>query len=407
MLELLAPVGDLERLKVAVKYGADAVYFGGQNYSLRAYVGLTLDEIKEGVRYLKKSNRKAYITINIFPHNEDLEELPEYIKKVIDLGVDAVIVSDLGVFSIVKEIAPEIDVHISTQANTVNYLTANFWHRLGARRIILARELSLKEIKEIRDKTPPSLELEAFVHGAMCISYSGRCLLSNYLTGRDANKGECAQPCRWKYYLMEEKRPGEYFPIEEDGRGAYILNSKDLCMIEYIPQLVEAGVTSFKIEGRNKSAYYVAVVTRAYRKAIDDYLEKGKDYVFDRSLLEEVGKASHRGFTTGFYFGRLGADAQNYESSKYIRTHDFVGIVKRYDPETRIAVVEQRNRMFVGDEVEVIGPKIQFKQKIEKMWDEEGREIEVAPHPQMIVKIPVVNPVEELYILRREAKNNV
>ncbi|HHW56725.1 MAG TPA: U32 family peptidase [Clostridia bacterium] len=405
MLELLAPVGDLERLKIAINYGADAVYFGGQNYSLRAYVGLTLDEIKEGIKYVRKNGKKAYITINFFPHNEDLKELPEYIKKVTDLGIDAIILSDLAVFSIVKEVAPEVDVHISTQANNVNYMSALFWHKLGAKRIILARELSLKEIKEIREKTPLSLELEAFVHGAMCISYSGRCLLSNYLTGRDANKGECTQPCRWKYYLVEEKRPGEYFPIFEDERGTYIMNSKDLCMIEYIPQLVSAGVTSFKIEGRNKSAYYVAVVTRAYREAIDDYLEKGENYVFDKKLLKEVSKASHRGFTTGFYFGKPGPDAQNYESSKYIRTHDFVGIVKDYDPNTGIAVVEQRNRMFVGDKIEIVGPKVEFEQQIEKMWDEEGNEIEVAPHPQMIVKIPMKHPVEEFYILCREIKN--
>jgi len=405
MLELLAPVGDLERLKIAINYGADAVYFGGKHYSLRASVGLTLEEIKEAIKYVRKSGKKAYITINIFPHNEDLEGLPEYIKSVVDLGIDAIILSDPGIFSIAKEVAPEVDVHISTQANNVNYKSALFWHNLGAKRIILARELSLKEIKEIREKTPKTLELEAFVHGAMCISYSGRCLLSNYLTGRDSNKGECAQPCRWKYYLVEEKRPGEYMPIFEDERGTYIMNSKDLCMIEYIPELVEAGVTSFKIEGRNKSAYYVAVVTRAYRKAIDDYLEKGKDYVFDKKLLEEVSKASHRGFTTGFYFGKPGHEAQNYESSKYIRTYDFVGIVKRYDPDSKIAVVEQRNRMFVGDKIEIIGPKVQFEQQIEKMWDEEGNEIEVAPHPQMIVKIPVKYPVEEFFILRREIKN--
>lgn len=394
MIELLAPVGDLERLKIAINYGADAVYFGGRHYSLRSSVGLTLDEIKEAVKYVKKHGKKAYITINIFPHNEDLEGLPEYIEAVKDIGIDAIILSDPGIFSIVKEVAPNIDIHISTQANNVNYKSALFWHNLGAKRIILARELSLKEIKEIREKTPKTLELEAFVHGAMCISYSGRCLLSNYLTGRDSNKGECAQPCRWKYYLVEEKRPGEYMPIFEDERGTYIMNSKDLCMIEYIPELVEAGVTSFKIEGRNKSAYYVAVVTRAYRKAIDDYLEKGKDYVFDKKLLEEVSKASHRGFTTGFYFGKPGPDAQNYESSKYIRTHDFVGIVKDYDPNTGIAVVEQRNRMFVGDKIEIMGPKVEFEQQIEKMWDEEGNEIEVAPHPQMIVKIPVKYPVE-------------
>ncbi|TCW37294.1 putative protease [Thermohydrogenium kirishiense] len=403
MIELLSPAGDIERVKIAVNYGADAVYFGGNNYGLRASVGFSLDEIKYAVEYIKKYDKKAYLTVNIFPHNEDLVELPEYIYEVSKTGIDAVIVSDLGVFSVIKDVAPKLEIHISTQANNVNYRSAIFWHELGAKRIVLARELSLKEIKEIREKTPDDLELEVFVHGAMCISYSGRCLLSNYLTGRDANKGECTHPCRWKYYLVEEKRPGQYMSIEEDDRGTYIMNSKDLCMIKYIPDIIKAGVTSLKIEGRNKSSYYVAVVTKAYRKAIDDYLEFGDKYVFDESLLEELGKVSNRDFTTGFYFGKPGAESHNYGTSSYIRNYNIVGMVLDYDEENGFAIVEQRNRFFLGDEVEIMGPHDMFTKVIDRMYDADGNEIKVAPHPQMIVKIPFKRKVEKYYILRKKA----
>ncbi|AGB18880.1 peptidase U32 family protein [Thermoanaerobacterium thermosaccharolyticum] len=403
MIELLSPAGDIERVKIAVNYGADAVYFGGNNYGLRASVGFSLDEIKYAVEYIKKYDKKAYLTVNIFPHNEDLVELPEYIYEVSKTGIDAVIVSDPGVFSVIKDVAPKLEIHISTQANNVNYRSAIFWHDLGAKRIVLARELSLKEIKEIREKTPDDLELEIFVHGAMCISYSGRCLLSNYLTGRDANKGECTHPCRWKYYLVEEKRPGQYMSIEEDDRGTYIMNSKDLCMIKYIPDIIKAGATSLKIEGRNKSSYYVAVVTKAYRKAIDDYLEFGDKYVFDESLLEELGKVSNRDFTTGFYFGKPGTESQNYNSSSYIRNYNIVGMVIDYDEENGFAIVEQRNRFFLGDEVEIIGPHDMFTEVINMMYDADGNEIKVAPHPQMIVKIPFKRKVEKYYILRKKA----
>ncbi|MGF7397043.1 peptidase U32 family protein [Thermoanaerobacterium thermosaccharolyticum] len=403
MIELLSPAGDIERVKIAVNYGADAVYFGGNNYGLRASVGFSLDEIKYAVEYIKKYDKKAYLTVNIFPHNEDLVELPEYIYEVSKTGIDAVIVSDPGVFSVIKDVAPKLEIHISTQANNVNYRSAIFWHDLGAKRIVLARELSLEEIKEIREKTPDDLELEVFVHGAMCISYSGRCLLSNYLTGRDANKGECTHPCRWKYYLVEEKRPGQYMSIEEDDRGTYIMNSKDLCMIKYIPDIIKAGATSLKIEGRNKSSYYVAVVTKAYRKAIDDYLEFGDKYVFDESLLEELGKVSNRDFTTGFYFGKPGAESQNYNSSSYIRNYNIVGMVIDYDEENGFAIVEQRNRFFLGDEVEIIGPHDMFTEVINMMYDADGNETKVAPHPQMIVKIPFKRKVEKYYILRKKA----
>lgn len=402
MVELLSPAGDLERVKVAINYGADAVYFGGNNYGLRATVGFSMDEIKYAVEYVKNHGKKAYLTVNIFPHNDDLIGLPEYIYEVSKTGIDAVIASDPGVFSIIKEVAPKLEIHISTQANNVNYRSAIFWHELGAKRIVLARELSLEEIKQIRQKTPNDLELEVFVHGAMCISYSGRCLLSNYLTGRDANKGECTHPCRWKYYLVEEKRPGQYMRIEEDDRGTYIMNSKDLCMIKYIPDIIKAGATSLKIEGRNKSSYYVAVVTKAYRKAIDDYLEFGDRYVFDEGLLEELGKVSNRDFTTGFYFGKPGSESHNYDSSSYIRNYNIVGMVIDYDDKSGMAVIEQRNRFFSGDVIEIIGPKDMFVETIDKMYDIEGNEIGVAPHPQMIVKIPLKRKVEKYYILRKK-----
>ncbi|MDK2804846.1 U32 family peptidase [Thermoanaerobacterium thermosaccharolyticum] len=403
MVELLSPAGDIERVKIAINYGADAVYFGGSNYGLRATVGFNMDEIKYAVEYVKKHGKKAYLTVNIFPHNEDLVGLPEYIYEVSKTGIDAVIVSDPGVFSVIRDVAPKLEIHISTQANNVNYRSAIFWHNLGAKRIVLARELSLEEIKEIREKTPNDLELEVFVHGAMCISYSGRCLLSNYLTGRDANKGECTHPCRWKYYIVEEKRPGQYMSIEEDDRGTYIMNSKDLCMIKYIPDIIKAGVTSLKIEGRNKSSYYVAVVTKAYRKAIDDFLKFGDKYVFDEELLEELGKVSNRDFTTGFYFGKPGAESQNYNSSSYIRNYNIVGMVLDYDEENGIAIVEQRNRFFLGDEVEIIGPHDMFTEVINRMYDADGNEIEVAPHPQMIVKIPFERKVGKYYMLRKKA----
>jgi len=403
MVELLSPAGDIERVKIAINYGADAVYFGGSNYGLRATVGFNMDEIKYAVEYVKKHGKKAYLTVNIFPHNEDLVGLPEYIYEVSKTGIDAVIVSDPGVFSVIRDVAPKLEIHISTQANNVNYRSAIFWHNLGAKRIVLARELSLEEIKEIREKTPDDLELEVFVHGAMCISYSGRCLLSNYLTGRDANKGECTHPCRWKYYIVEEKRPGQYMSIEEDDRGTYIMNSKDLCMIKYIPDIIKAGATSLKIEGRNKSSYYVAVVTKAYRKAIDDYLEFGDKYVFNEELLEELGKVSNRDFTTGFYFGKPGTESQNYNSSSYIRNYNIVGMVLDYDEENGFAVVEQRNRFFLGDEVEIIGPRDMFTEVINRMYDADGNEIEVAPHPQMIVKIPLERKVGKYYMLRKKA----
>lgn len=405
--ELLAPAGDIDKLKMAIIYGADAVYLGGEEFGLRkASKNFTLDEIDEGVKFAHKRNKKIYVTLNIVPHNEDLIGLEEYVKRLSDISIDGVIVSDPGVFSVVRRTAPDLPIHLSTQASVTNYETIMFWYNLGVRRIVIARELSLKEIKEIVNKVPKDLEIEAFVHGAMCISYSGRCLLSNYMAGRDANRGACAHPCRWKYYLMEEKRPGEYYPIVENDKGTFIFNSKDLCMIEHIPNLIASGISSFKIEGRVKSQYYVATVVRAYKMAIDKYFENPNNYEYKEELLNEIKKASNRDFTTGFYFNKPTEKDQVYTSSSYRRNYDFVGLILNYDEETQLATIEQRNRMFVGDEVEVFGPnKDVFIQKIDNMWNEKGEEIDVAPHPQQIIKMKMKEPVENWDIIRRARKD--
>ena len=405
--ELLAPAGDLEKLKMAIIYGADAVYIGGEEFGLRkASKNFTLEDIEKGIEFAHDRDRKVYVTLNIIPHNEDLVGLDEYVLELEKIGVDGVIVADPGVFSVIRRVAPNMPIHLSTQASATNYETIRFWYDLGIRRIVVARELSLDEIKEIKKKLPKDLEIEAFVHGAMCISYSGRCLLSNYMAGRDANRGECAHPCRWKYNLVEEKRPGEYFPIYEDEKGTFIFNSKDLCMIKYIPELIEAGICSFKIEGRVKSQYYVATVIRAYRKAIDEFFRYKKNYVYKEEWLEEIKKASYRDFTTGFYFKKPTGDDQIYENSSYIRKYDFVGLVLDYDKKTKLATVEQRNRIFVGDEIEIFGPNKEFfTQNIEEMWNENGEKIEVAPHPQQIIKMKMKEPVEEWDIIRKARKD--
>lgn len=401
--ELLAPAGDLEKLKMAIIYGADAVYLAGERFGLRtASKNFSIEEIEEGVNFAHSRRKKVYVTMNIVPHNEDLIGIEDYVKKLYDIKVDAVIVSDPGIFSIIRRTVPDMPIHLSTQASVTNYETIMFWYNHGIKRIVLARELSLKEIEEIIKRIPEDMEIETFVHGAMCISYSGRCLLSNYMVGRDANRGDCAHPCRWKYHLVEEKRPGEYFPVFEDDKGTFILNSKDLCMIEHIPQLVNAGIRSFKIEGRVKSAYYVATVVRSYRMAIDEYFKDPHNYSFKKEWMDEIKKASHRDFTTGFYFGKPTEEDQVYGSSSYIRGYDFVGLVLDYDEKTGLATIEQRNRMFIGDEIEVFGPnKVHFTQRIENMWDEEGNEIDVAPHPQQIIKIKMDRPVEAWDILRK------
>jgi len=401
--ELLAPAGSLEKLKMAIIYGADAVYLGGENFGLRAGAkNFTLKQLAEGIKFAHDRGKRVYLTLNIIPHNEDLVGLPEYVAKLKELDLDAVIISDPGVLKIVKNIIPEMEVHLSTQASTTNYAAVNFWYEQGVRRIILARELSLEEIKEIIKKSPPDMKIETFVHGAMCISYSGRCLLSNYMVSRDANRGDCAHSCRWRYYLMEETRPGEYFPVYEDEKGAYFFNSKDLCMIEHLPSLIEAGISAFKIEGRMKSSYYVATVVKAYRHLIDSYFSKPKEYFCDEKWLDEIKKVSHRYFTTGFYFTKPGGEEQRYDSSAYIKTYDFAGLILEYDADNQIATIEQKNRIFVGDEIEIFGPDDDFfTQKIEKMWDEEGEEIEAAPHAKQIIRMKMAKPVKPWYIIRK------
>ncbi len=407
--ELLAPAGNLEKLKKAFLYGADAVYIGGEEFSLRvAAENFTLDEIKEGISFAHECGGKVYLTANIIPHNEDIDAYEQYLLEVKDLGLDGIILSDLGMFQVTRELAPELEIHVSTQANNVNYRSARMWHEMGAKRVILAREMSLAEIKEIRARIPEELELEAFVHGAMCISYSGRCLLSNYMSGRDSNQGNCAHPCRWKYHLMEEQRPGEYMPVFENERGTFIYNSKDLCMIEHMDKLIESGLSSFKIEGRVKSEYYVATVVRAYRQAIDAYFEDPEHYKVNPEWLEEIKKVSHRDYTTGFYFGKPGATEQNYATSSYIRDYEMVGIVVDYDPETKLAKVIQKNRFFRGSTVEFVRPVGKFfSQTVKELYDEHGAPLEVANRPQSTVLIKTDEPVEVDTFLRQERVTNV
>lgn len=404
-IELLAPAGDLEKLKTALIYGADAVYFGGEMFSLRSAAGnLNIDEIKEGVEFAHNLGKRAYLTTNIFAHNEDVKPFMEYLEKIKDIPIDAFIVSDPGVLSMIKSVIPNAEIHLSTQANMTNYMTAKFWQSQGVSRIVLARELSFDEIRKIYDEIGSQMEIEAFIHGAMCISYSGRCLLSNFMIERDANRGECAHPCRWKYQLVEEKRPGVYYPIEEDERGTYIMNSKDLCMIEHIPEIIKSGITSLKIEGRMKSMFYVATIVRAYRKAIDSYLADPDNYKFDNTWLAELNKASNREFTTGFYFDKPDNEDQNYVTNAYSREYDFLGVVREYDESTSMALVEQRNKINVGDEMEVFGPGIEyFTMKVEKMLDAEtGEAIESAPHAQQMINIEMNFPVNKDFLLRRK-----
>ncbi len=403
--ELLAPGGSLEKLKVAIMYGADAVYIGGESFSLRvAAENFTTEEIKEGIKFAHERGKKVYLTANIIPHNKDIDEFSQYIEEIKSFGFDGILVADSGMLDIVREKAPEIPIHISTQANNTNYRSAMFWYKQGAKRVVLAREMSLKEIKEIRAKIPEDMEIEAFVHGAMCISYSGRCLLSNYMTGRDSNQGACAHPCRWNYYLVEETRPNEYMKIFENERGSFIFNSKDLCMIDHIPELIESGITSLKIEGRVKTAFYVATVVGAYRREIDRYFENPKGYKFNTEEYEELCKVSHRPYYTGFYFGRPDENAQVYTSSSYIRDYELIAMVESYDEETKTVTVSQRNRFFTGEEIEIIRPdKPYLKIAIDYMENEKGESIEVAPHAQMTVKFKCDEFLGEGAMIRRKS----
>ena len=400
--ELLAPAGNMEKLKMALLYGADAVYLGGKAFGLRAFGGnFTNEELQEAVDFAHKLGKKIYVTVNIFPHNSDIAKLPAYLTFLNEIKVDAILVADLGVFTLAKEYAPDVELHISTQANNTNWAAVNAWAELGASRVVLAREMSLEEIKEIREKC--SVELEMFVHGAMCISYSGRCLMSNYLTGRDANRGSCAQPCRWNYALVEEKRPGQYFPVLEDERGTYIFNSKDMCLLPYLPDVIASGVDSLKIEGRMNSVHYAASVVKAYREAIDSYFAAPEQFEVKKEWVEELDKVSHRAYTTGFYYGRPTEKDQIYGTSSYTQTSDFVGLVLDYDEKTGFATVEQRNNMKVGQEIEIFQPHLAgYRQILQEMYNDEGEAIQVAPHPQQIVKIRMDKPVEPYGILRRD-----
>ncbi len=399
--ELLAPAGTMEKLQMALAYGADAAYLGGVQFGLRAFGGnFANEEIRAAVQLAHGAGKKVYVTVNVFPHNDDLVSLPDYLRFLAEVGADAVLVADLGVFMLVREAAPTLPVHISTQANNVNWRTVRAWQELGAARVVLARELSREEIREIRRHT--SVELELFVHGAMCISYSGRCLLSSYFTGRDANRGACAQSCRWKYALVEMSRPGEYYPIAEDERGTYIMNSKDLCLLPHLDEVVRCGIDSLKIEGRMKSVHYVASVVKAYRMALDACLS-GNPYEVREEWRAELEKVSHRAYTTGFFFGKTTGADQIYGSSSYEQTSDFVGLVRAYDPVTQIATVEQRNNMKLGQEIEVFQPVgAPFRQNLSEMWDEEGQEIAAAPHPQQIVRMRMTQEVAANSILRRD-----
>lgn len=402
--ELLAPGGSLEKLKTAILYGADAVYIGGEAFGLRAAAeNFSIEDMKRGVEYAHKKGKKVYLTANIIPHNKDVDEFYEFAEEIKPLGIDAVLVADLGLFDILREQAPEIPVHISTQANNVNYRSASAWYKLGAKRVVLAREMSFAEMKEIREKTPKELELEAFVHGAMCISYSGRCLLSNYMAQRDANMGACAHPCRWNYSLVEQTRPGEYMDIYENERGSFIFNSKDLCLIEHIPELVESGITSFKLEGRVKTEYYVATIVKAYREEIDRYFDNPEKYTFDKKQLEELCKVSHRPYTTGFSYHKPNGSEQVYTDSSYIRDYDLIGIVTDYDEKEKMMTITQRNRFFIGEEIEIMQPGKPFhKLKIEYMENEKGEKIEVAPHAAMIVRMKTDIPVLKHAMLRKK-----
>ena len=402
--ELLIPASSLEVLKAAVLYGADAVYIGGEMYGLRAKAkNFPKEDMAEGIRFAHSRGVKVYITANIVAHNEDLEGIREYFTELREMEPDALIISDPGVFTIAREVCPEIEVHISTQANSTNYATYNFWYAQGASRVVAARELSLRELGEIRANIPEDMEIEAFVHGAMCISHSGRCLLSNYFTGRNANMGACTHPCRWKYYVMEESRPGEFLPVEENERGTYIFNSKDLCMIEHVPDLIEAGVDSFKIEGRMKTALYVAAVTRTYRRAIDDYRKSPELYRQNLDYYrEEIAKCTYRQFTTGFYYGKTDENAQIYDANTYIKEYTYIGIVQETD-ERGFVKIYQRNKFSVGEEIEIMLPDgTNLQRRVLALEDENRQPVESAPHPKQEIWIDFGEPLAEGWLLRRK-----
>lgn len=411
--ELLVPASSLEVLKEAVIFGADAVYIGGEAFGLRAKAkNFTHEDMAEGIAFAHKHGKKVHVTANILAHNDDLEGAAEYFEELSELQPDALIISDPGMFTLAREKCPNVDIHVSTQANNTNYMTYNFWHRLGAKRVVSARELSLKEIRTIRDNIPEDMEIESFIHGAMCISYSGRCLLSSFLAGRDANKGECTHPCRWKYSIMEEERPGEYFPVFENERGTYIFNSKDLCMIEHIPEMVEAGINSFKIEGRMKTALYVATVARTYRKAIDDFFEDPALYKQNMDWYrEEISKCTYRQFTTGFYFGKPDSNTQIYDTNTYVNEYIYLGLVEEtaqsielQDGKTKqghFSLITQRNKFSVGDEIEIMKPDGRnVISKVLSLTTKDGEAVDSAPHPKQELFVELDNVTEKYDLLR-------
>lgn len=407
-VELLIPANNLEVLKVAVVYGADAVYIGGEAFSLRAGArNFSIDEMKEGIGFAHSKGVKVYVTSNILAHNADLQVVREYFEELKQVAPDALIISDPAIFTIAREVLPDTDIHISTQANNTNYGTFNFWYGLGAKRVVTARELSLEEIKQIRENIPDDMEIETFIHGAMCISYSGRCLLSSFMAGRDANRGACTHPCRWKYVLMEESRPGEYMPVFENERGTYIFNSKDLCMIEHIPELIDAGVDSFKVEGRMKTALYVATVARTYRMAIDDY-KKSAEYYNSRLdfYREEIAKCTYRQYTTGFFFGKPDKDTQIYDSNTYEKNYTYLGIIEGKNDDYGYRI-EQKNKFACGEEIEVMKPSGEnIRATVKAIYDEKGNPVESAPHPKQILYVDLGIQMDEYDILRRKEKGD-
>lgn len=405
--ELLMPASCLDVLKTAINFGADAVYIGGDMYGLRAKAkNFSNEDIAQGLAYAHERGKSVYITVNITAHNDDIEGIKVYLAELEKLHPDGLIISDPGVFELAAEYAPSLERHISTQANNVNYLTYKFWYDRGAKRVVSARELSLAEIKQIREHIPEDMEIESFVHGAMCISYSGRCLLSNYLTGRDANLGECTHPCRWRYYLTEETRPGEYMPVIENERGTFIFNSRDLCMVDHIPEMVDAGISSLKCEGRMKTALYVATVARAYRNAIDDYFEDPDTYRNNMDLyFSEITKCTNRRFTTGFYFGKPGSDSMVYEDSTYVKEYVYYGTIADTQEDGCVAALTQKNKFCVGDELEVLAPgKISPRfVKVLGITDENGTMMDSCPHAGQLINVRFDGPVSTGNLLRGKA----
>ena len=402
--ELLVPASSLEVLKIAVIFGADAVYIGGEAFGLRAKAkNFSMEDMKEGIAFAHEHGVKVYVTANILAHNDDLEGVREYFQELKEIKPDALIISDPGVFMIAREVCPEIERHVSTQANNTNYGTYQFWYQQGAKRVVSARELSLKEIKEIRANIPDDLEIETFIHGAMCISYSGRCLLSNYFTGRDANQGACTHPCRWKYAVVEEKRPGEYLPVYENERGTYIFNSKDLCMIEHIDDIMESGIDSLKIEGRMKTALYVATVARTYRKAIDDYLESPQKYRANMTWYQEqISNCTYRQFTTGFFYGKPDENTQIYDSNTYVKEYTYLGYIEEVTEEG-LGRITQRNKFSVGETIEVMKPNGEnVEVTVQRILDEDGNSVESAPHPQQRLYVDLGIELCQYDLLRRQ-----